>query len=69
MAPISTPNGMQSGTDALEVTYSPGYNLVWEQNGTARTAGYVDESLNPDGFFTWKKARSDDNKNNHGGGP
>jgi hypothetical protein len=55
------PNGMQS-QDSTELSYNPGYNQAWEQNGTARTAGYVDESLDAGGFFNWKKARSDDNK-------
>jgi len=62
------PNGMQS-IDATEVSYNPGYNLVWEQNGTARTAGYADQYLDYAAYFNWKKARSDDNKNNHGYGP
>jgi hypothetical protein len=69
MALISTPNGMQSGLDATELSYKPGHNKAWENNGNTRTAGYVDESLDPIGFFTWKGARSDDNKNNHGYGP
>jgi len=68
-APITTPNGMQSGTDSTELTYRPGYNQVWEQNGNARTAGYIDESINSDSFFTWKYNRSQDNKNNHNYGP
>jgi len=69
MATITTPSGMQSGIDSTELTYNPGYNQPWEQNGTARTAGYVDPSINVDSFFNWKKARSDDNKNNHNYGP
>lgn len=69
MAATTTPNGMQSGTDSTELTYNPGYNQPWEQNGLARTAGYVDETVNSVGFFTWKQARSDDNKNNHNYGP
>jgi hypothetical protein len=69
MATISTPNGMQSGTDATELTFRPGWWRVWETNGTTITAGYIAESLNPDSFFNWKKARSDDNKNNHNYGP
>ena len=69
MATISTPNGMQSGTDATELTFYQGWWKVWEQGGTSTTAGFVNESLNPDSFFTWKKTRSDDNKNNHGYGP
>jgi len=60
---------MQSGTDGTELTYNPGHPRPWENAGATRTAGYIDESLNPDSFFTWKKARSDDNKNNHGYGP
>jgi hypothetical protein len=60
---------MQSGTDSTELTYYHGWNKVWEQGGTTRTAGWVSESLDPDGFFNWKKARSDDNKNNHSYGP
>ena len=69
MATISTPNGMQSGTDATELTFYQGWWKVWEQGGTALTAGFIAESLNPDSFFTWKKSRSDDNKNNHNYGP
>lgn len=68
MAATTTPNGMQ-GIDSTELTYRPGYNQVWEQNGNARTAGYADESVNSVAFFTWKQARSDDNKNNHAYGP
>lgn len=69
MAAISTPTGMQSGVDATELTFNPGHNRPWEQNGVARTAGYIDQSLNQDANFTWKKARSDDNRTNHSYGP
>jgi hypothetical protein len=70
MPPITTPNGMQSGTDASELTFQAGHPQAWEnQLGgmIPATAGFVDWSHDPVGFSTWKKARSDANltKPNH----
>jgi len=64
MPPITTPNGMQSPTDASELTYQAGHPQGWEsQAGGVQTAtgGYVHWSQDPVGFSTWKKARSDAN--------
>ena len=65
MAPITTPNGMQSGKDSTELTYRPGYNKGWENGGTTRSTGYANESINSDAFFTWKYQRAQDHKNIH----
>lgn len=64
MPPILTPSGMQSGTDASELTFQAGHPQGWEHLAGGMipaTAGYVHWSQDPVGFSTWKKARSDAN--------
>ena len=56
-----TPNGMQAGNDAAELTWQYGKPQGWESNagGSRLTpAGYVDQSIDPTGFRTWRAARS-----------
>ena len=61
---ITTPNGMQSATDASELTYQAGHPQGWECMAggmQVATAGFVDWSHDPVAFSTWKKTRSDAN--------
>lgn len=61
MALQSTPNGMQAPDDATYLCWQYGKPQGWESNlGGSRLqpAGYIDPSLNPVGFVTWRDSRA-----------
>jgi len=59
-----TPNGMQAPDNAADLTWQYGKPQGWESNlGGSRISpgGYVDPSINPSGFTTWRASRSTTN--------
>lgn len=64
---LDTPTGMQPADDGLALAFNYGSWRPWEQNGLTTTAGKpAFYSNDPLGHYTWRKARSDDNKTKPG---